>query len=68
MHEEILAAVIGRDEAEALGVVEPLYGTCTHVCVCFLIIVGKKGALRRSRPCGKSRENEQMRTVRTATA
>src|SRR5207253_9648258 len=31
VHEEILAAVIGRDEAEALGVVEPLYGTGTHV-------------------------------------
>jgi hypothetical protein len=45
MHEEILAAVIGGDEAEALGVVEPLYGTCTHVC--FLIFVGKKGAIER---------------------
>src|SRR5205085_8552913 len=30
MGEEILAAVIRRDEAEALRVVEPLYGTCSH--------------------------------------
>src|SRR5260370_1363569 len=31
MREEILAAVIRRDEAETLRVVEPLYGTCSHV-------------------------------------
>jgi hypothetical protein len=29
--EEILAAVIRRDESETLRVVEPLYGTCSHV-------------------------------------
>ena len=28
--EQILAAVIRRDEAETLGVVEPLHGTCSH--------------------------------------
>src|SRR5918999_1560234 len=31
MGKEILAAVIRRDEAEALRVVEPLHGTCRHV-------------------------------------
>src|SRR4051812_19603753 len=30
VREQILAAVVGRDEAEALGVVEPLHGTCSH--------------------------------------
>src|SRR6266700_262017 len=35
MHEAVLAAVLGRDEAEALGVVEPLHGTgdACHLCV-----------------------------------
>src|SRR5438105_15722575 len=31
MSEEILAAVVRRDESEALGSVEPLYGACCHV-------------------------------------
>lgn len=31
MREEVLAAAIGRDKAEALAVVEPLNGTCAHV-------------------------------------
>src|SRR4029079_15566914 len=31
MGEEILAAVIRRDESKALRVVEPLNGTCSHV-------------------------------------
>ena len=31
MGEQILAAVIRRDESEALRVVEPLHGTCCHV-------------------------------------
>jgi hypothetical protein len=31
MGKEILAAILGRNEAEALGIVEPLYGTCCHV-------------------------------------
>src|SRR6185503_15322327 len=30
--EKILAAVIRGNEAEAFGVVEPLYGACSHVC------------------------------------
>src|SRR5688572_1746052 len=30
MHEHVRAAVFGRDETEALGVVEPLHGTETH--------------------------------------
>jgi hypothetical protein len=29
--EEILAAVFGSDEAEALRIVEPFYGACCHV-------------------------------------
>src|SRR4051794_6513717 len=41
MNEEVLAAFIGGDEAEALVVVEPLDGSCCHVvlpsvCVCEL--------------------------------
>src|SRR5262245_9745657 len=31
MCEEILAAAIRGNEAETLGIVEPLYGTCCHV-------------------------------------
>jgi hypothetical protein len=31
MHEEILAAVLGGDEAVSLGIVEPLDGTGCHV-------------------------------------
>src|SRR6266480_3112031 len=66
VHEEILAAVIGRDEAEALGVVEPLYGTCTHVC--FLDIDWKEGRHRkRGGPAENQGENQPTRTVRTAT-
>src|SRR5690348_8739760 len=34
--EKILAAVVRRDESEALGVVEPLHGTCCHVPVPFM--------------------------------
>jgi hypothetical protein len=33
MGEEVLAAVIRRDEPEALGVVEPLHGACRHVLI-----------------------------------
>src|SRR5437016_1255703 len=66
VHEEILAAVIGRDEAEALGVVEPLYGTCTHVC--FLDIDWKEGRHRKTGgPAENQGENQPTRTVRTAT-
>src|SRR6202000_2103099 len=32
VHEQILAVVIGRDEAKALVVAEPLHGTCGHEC------------------------------------
>jgi hypothetical protein len=31
MHEEILAAILGRDEAVSLGIVEPFDGTGCHV-------------------------------------
>src|SRR5688500_6093293 len=31
MREEILAAVIRRDESKTFRVVEPLHGTCSHV-------------------------------------
>jgi len=34
MGKEILAAVLGRDEPEALGIVEPLHGTCCHCLDC----------------------------------
>jgi hypothetical protein len=42
MDEKVFAAVIRRDEAEALGVVEPLNGTCTHVIS--LMSIYKKGS------------------------
>src|SRR5690348_6474670 len=32
VHEEILARIVGRDEAEALLVAEPLHGSGCHVC------------------------------------
>src|SRR5882757_4466182 len=32
VHEDVVAAVIGLDEAEALGGVEPLHGTASHWC------------------------------------
>jgi hypothetical protein len=31
MDESVIAAAIGRDEAEALGRVEPLHGSCRHL-------------------------------------
>jgi len=31
MYEQVLAGIIGRDETEALVVVEPLHGSCCHV-------------------------------------
>src|SRR5207302_5854334 len=66
VHEEILAAVIGRDEAEALGVVEPLYGTCIHAC--FLDIGWKEGRIRKKGgPAENQEENQPTRTVQTAT-
>jgi hypothetical protein len=34
MGEEVLAAAVGFDEAEALGVIEPLHDTGAH-CVSF---------------------------------
>ena len=30
MGEQVLAPIVGRDEPEALGVVEPLHGACRH--------------------------------------
>src|SRR5690606_1952109 len=37
MGEEILPAVVRRDESEALRVVEPLHGTCSHCSLPFSI-------------------------------
>jgi hypothetical protein len=31
VNEEVLAALVRRDEAETLGVVEPFHGTCAHL-------------------------------------
>jgi hypothetical protein len=38
MHEEILAAVLGGDEAISLGIVEPLDGTGCHVISSLVIL------------------------------
>jgi hypothetical protein len=37
MREQIFAAVIRSDKAEALGVVEPLDGTCCHKSIFLLL-------------------------------
>jgi hypothetical protein len=44
MGEEVLAAAIGFDEAEAFGVVEPLHGTGAH-CISFSKFPGKPTGL-----------------------
>src|SRR5436190_5945950 len=36
MREKVLAAAVGRDEAVALRIVEPLDGSCCHVVPCLL--------------------------------
>src|SRR5262249_54248264 len=59
VHEEILAAVGRGDETEALGVVEPLHGTCTHFA--FLACDGKNSS---SRTAGTSGGNYLMSTAR----
>jgi hypothetical protein len=44
MGEQILAAIIRSDEPEALGVVEPLHGTCRHFQLPSLSIVRRNPA------------------------
>src|SRR5688572_31278806 len=39
MHEHVGAAVLGSDEAETLGVVEPLHGAVLHM-LCDLVLAG----------------------------
>jgi hypothetical protein len=46
MGEEILAAAIGRDEAEALRIVEPLHGACSHVIPFLEKVVALRAAIR----------------------
>src|SRR3954449_6054578 len=65
--EEVLAALVGRDEAKALLVAEPLDGTCCHVflhgdsscCVCrgsYLATVCERlHFFRRTIPPGRTR-------------
>src|SRR5690349_9290683 len=58
MHEDVLAAVIGRDVAKALGVVEPLHRTCAHVCsLCSLM--ARTSAMRA--PGQKARRERTVR-------
>jgi hypothetical protein len=47
MGEEILAAVIRRDESEAFRVVEPLHGPCRHV-ISILELLQLRKAVRAS--------------------
>src|SRR5690349_14947440 len=47
MGEEVLAAVIGRDEPEALLVVEPLHGSCSHGVPSGMCCATRRGAERR---------------------
>src|SRR6476661_8631938 len=44
VHEEVLAAILRRDEAEALGVIEPLHFSCVAHCRClsFFLFWAKK--------------------------
>src|SRR3954471_3242519 len=48
MHEQILARVIRRDEAEALLVVEPLHSSCRHLYLRFGALA-KRGGRERQR-------------------
>src|SRR5262249_18782940 len=45
MGEQLLAPAVRRDEAEALGVVEPLHGACSHV-IPSLELQLERGAVR----------------------
>src|SRR5438105_392720 len=69
--EQILAAAVGRDEAEALGVVEPLHRACSHCpslyskksCVCARQselrfghdVQGRESTAARDAACGGER-------------
>src|SRR5436190_22109669 len=55
MHEQVLALVIGRDEPEALVVVEPLDGSSCHLSFSFRMC-----ALRNAEGAG-----QQLRTSRS---
>src|SRR4051794_14798581 len=55
MHEQVLALVIGRDEPEALVVVEPLNGSSCHLKVSFRMLSALRnaeGAGQQLRPKG----------------
>src|SRR6185503_13215927 len=53
VNEKVFAAIVRRDEAETLGVVEPLDGTCTHVC---FLDFKKKCLDLGPEPCRESRK------------
>src|SRR5690606_2652588 len=57
MHENVCAAVLGRDEAEALGVVEPLHGAVLHGCDDLL----RKRSMR-AEACGGGRTAREYAT------
>jgi hypothetical protein len=61
MREEILAALIGGDEAEAFTFVERLDGTCTHVCYSSKKM--NKGSCPSARP-STERNNDLRRTAK----
>src|SRR4051794_30907815 len=48
VHEQVLAAVIGRDESEALVVVEPLHGSCCHLFPLRGMCTAKRGGCQRA--------------------
>src|SRR5258708_7469644 len=63
MGEEVLAAAVGFDEAEAFGVVEPLHGTGAH-CLRFLFVnspVNPRGWGQRQKESKSSTEVARRR-------
>src|SRR5258706_3146831 len=60
MYEAILAAVFGRDESKALGVVEPLYGTGD---ACHLFVAPGYAFERRDGRSNQKRHEDRRRTA-----
>src|SRR6266436_5783928 len=54
MHEAVLLAVLGRDEAEPLRIVEPLHGT-GDTCHLMKLLFTNCSRRRASSPCGAPR-------------
>src|SRR5713101_9633749 len=65
VNEQILAAVVRRDESEALGIVEPLDCTCTHD---LYLKKREKWACARMRAIQEERNGDPSRPAQDAAA